>query len=140
MLRKFVKEFIETHITDIEEHKWREVVSRWYDSALVHSLDYDEAMFEQFIYVMQHIVGVDFLQVTETARYDEIDFQLRSLIEGHLANPFAPSPRKYRKSVYTDQLVTTLGFSEQDVTKICDAAVSDFGLNYDENYYYIGED
>ena len=139
MMRPFVKQFIEDHIDDIEQHNWFRVCERWYDFALFQSLDYDETMFDQFVAIMQHVVGVDFLKESRKACRDIIYFHLTEIVQDHLANRFAPHRGQYKKNIYADQLVTLLGFTGEETIEICDAVVSDLGFNYDEQYYYIGE-
>ena len=140
MIREFVKQFIEDYITEIEQHNWFRVCERWYDFALFQSLEYDETMFEQFVAIMQHVVGVDFLKESRKARRDIIYFHLTEIIQDHLNDKFAPNRGQYKKTVYTDQLVTLLGLTESEVIEMCDDVVNDLGYNYDENYYYIGEE
>ena len=140
MIRPFVKEFIEDYIDAIDQHNWFRVCERWYDFALFQSLDYDETMFDQFVAIMQHVVGVDFLNEARKARRDIIYFHLDEIIQDHLANPYAPNRGQYKKTIYTDQLVTLLGFTEKAAIEICDSVVDNLGFNYDENYYYIGEE
>ena len=140
MIRPFVKEFIEKFITEIEQHNWRRITDRWYDYALFHSLEYEDAMFDQFVAIMKHVVGVDFLEESKVARYDELYFELTEIVQDHINDKFAPGRERYNKTIYTDQLVTTLGFSIEELESICDAVVSDLGFTYDEEYYYIGEE
>ena len=125
MIRPFVKEFIEMFITEIEQHNWRRITDRWYDYALFHSLEYEDAMFDQFVAIMQHVVGVDFLEESRKARYDELYFQLTELVQDHISDKFPPARGQYNKTIYTDQLVTTLGFSIGELESICDSVVSD---------------
>ena len=139
MIKSFVKQFIEDYITEIEQHDWFRVCERWYDLALFQSLDYDETMFEQFVAIMQHVVGVDFLKESRKARQDVIHFHLNEIVQDHITDRFAPNRGQYKKRLYTDQLVTFLRFTEKEVIEICDSVVSDLGLKYDEIYYYIGE-
>ena len=138
MIRPFVKEFIEDFITEIEQHDWRRITDRWYDYALFHSLEYEDAMFDQFVAIMKHVVGVDFLEESKRARYDELYFQLSEIVQDHIDNKLAPTRGRYNKTIYTDQLVTTLGCSIGELESICDSVVSNLGYNYDQNYYYIG--
>ena len=140
MIRPFVKKFIENNITNIEQYKWKNITDAWYDSALWNALDYDEEMFNQFIAIMNHIVGVDFLKEAKKARNNTIYSELTAIVEEHIHQALAPARGQYKKNIYTDQLVTLLGFTEKEVIEICDAVVSDLGYNYDENYYYIGEE
>ena len=140
MIRLFVKQFIEDYITEIEQHNWRTITERWYDSAQFHSLEYDESMFDQFVAIMQHVVGVDFLKESRKDRYDELYFELTKIVQDHIADKFAPARGTYKKQTYSDQLVTWFGYSEQEIIEICDAVVSDLGYNYDQNYYYMGEE
>ena len=140
MIIPFVKRFIEDYITEIEQHRWFRVCERWYDFALFQSLEYDETLFEQFVAIMKHVVGIDFLKQSRKDRRDIIYFHLTEIIQDHLNDKFAPNRGQYKKNIYTDQLVTLLGFTEKEVIEICDSVVFNLGFNYDENYYYIGEE
>ena len=137
MIRPFVKTFIEQFITEIEDHNWSRIVDRWYDYALFHSLEYEDAMFDQFVAIMKHVVGVDFLEESEKDRRDIINFHLSELIQDHLSSHRS---NKYKKNIYTDQLVSSLGFTVGELEEICDTVVEKLGLSYDDKYYYLGDE
>ena len=90
--------------------------------------------------MMETVIGIDFLKESRKVRRDIIYFHLDEIIQDHLADKFAPDRGQYKKTIYTDQLVTLLGFTEKEAIEICDSVVDNLGYKYDENYYYIGEE
>lgn len=121
----YTKSFIEKNIDDIEYLNYEPVIKAWYDRANTIPGFYEDAFFDEFLYVMS-IADPDVLEHTTSIR--------EQLMRKEMHKRMHTLQVSYRKGVVFTasstivNIVTKLGLSDEELTKFADSAATKLGL------------
>ena len=133
-MRKFTQEFIEDHIDLIENKEYAKICREWYESAECDPLDYDDAVFDEFVTILKHALNIDFIKDASKERHGELYFQLDNIINQYLSkNLYNTFRKKINKRMFTDNLSTTFNFTDAELFAICDEVARDLGLTVERH-------
>ena len=121
----FVKSFIEKNIDDIEYLNYDVVIKAWYDKANTIPGFYNDALFDEFIYVMSTI-DPEVFEHTEGIREQLMRKEMHKRMHTLQINYIKGTV--FTASSTIINIVTKLGLTDEELTNFADDAAMKLGL------------
>ena len=121
----YTKSFIEKNIEDIEYLNYAVVIKAWYDKANRIPGFYEDAFFDEFMSVMS-VADAKVFEHTKNIREQLMRKEMFDRIKTDHIN-FVPGAIIGMEDALP-HIVTTLGLSEEELTKFADDAATKLGL------------